>query len=323
VHSASRSTAWAIVALAAALSWSPAPCHANPQYDEALELLERLEYERAYPLLERSLQLGGNDPERVRALLRKLAEVAVILGDDARAQRHFEMLLLLDPDFTLGAGESPKIRERYRLARLRVRGLGSLEARHRWRGSELRVELVSDPLALVQEIGIAYRDPVGGERHARSKLSAEPRFTVTAAVEVDILLYDSFGNVLVRKAGGHPELEEEEPALLARWYLWAGCSLAFAGGATYFGLAARADQRDLDRLVTDSSGYEYRYAREVADSLERNALMTNVSLGASVAAATTAVIVYLWSRPATSERNVGVSVSPSARGAGLSLAVPF
>jgi hypothetical protein len=92
----------------------------------------------------------------------------------------------------------------------------------------------------------------------------------------------------------------------------AASAAALAGaGALYFGLAARSDDRDLDKCTPSCT-------RDQVDHVKREYVLTNLSIGLAVAGVTTATLLYLYSGKSTSPTTttVGLSAGPGLLGLG-------
>jgi hypothetical protein len=80
-------------------------------------------------------------------------------------------------------------------------------------------------------------------------------------------------------------------------------------GAVYFGLAARSDDRDLERCSPHCG-------RDVVDHVKREYLLANLSIGLAVAGATTAAVLFFAQRRASppSTSRLGLSAGPGRLG---------
>lgn len=318
----------------------------NPHLAQAQSALAALEYETALHALEKALLSGDNDPGALVVVYRLLGEVQGVLGNRAEAEQHFRRLLALDADAGLSEGVSPKILAPFSAAQRYMRTRGTLAARCQpaEAGAAVTVHVDADPLSMVAGARVTYRSEAGAERTIEARGPGPSTLRVPAAEQVELLcaVLDEHGNRLVaigswdeplvlaapERDAFMPEPGRRAPAssrpLIARWYLWAPLSVAAAGAGTYFGLEARADQDELDRLNRTSMDHSFSEAEEIESRGKRNALLANIGFGAAgVFAVVTAITWGL--RPDSPARETSAGIAPVAlrRGAGVSVQLTF
>jgi hypothetical protein len=111
---------------------------------------------------------------------------------------------------------------------------------------------------------------------------------------------------------------DEAPASLRPWYLaTGGVAIASLATATYFGLEARAGNRELDRINAMPGNYQFSDVVRVRDRARRDALITNITGGIGIASAVATVALVLWPRWRGSSDRRAVTVIPAPRGAAL------
>jgi hypothetical protein len=108
------------------------------------------------------------------------------------------------------------------------------------------------------------------------------------------------------------------PASLRPWYLaTGGVAIASLGIATYFGLEARAGNRELDRINAMPEDYQFSDAVEVRDQARRDALIANIAGGIGIASAVATAALVFWPRDRRSTDGGAVTVIPGLRGAAI------
>jgi tetratricopeptide (TPR) repeat protein len=108
------------------------------------------------------------------------------------------------------------------------------------------------------------------------------------------------------------------PTSLRPWYLaTGGVAIASLATATYFGLEARAGNRELDRINAMPEDYQFGEAVEVRDRARRDALIANITGGIGIASAVATVALVLWPRSKGSSDRRAVTLIPQARGAAV------
>lgn len=108
----------ALVLASQASEPAPAPeTQATAVLEQAVQLLDELEYDRAAALLtEVIVDEAASLPQKQQARV-LLARVEVIRGYNAEARAHYTWLLEQDPTFALGPDEPPKVRGFFELVR--------------------------------------------------------------------------------------------------------------------------------------------------------------------------------------------------------------
>jgi hypothetical protein len=89
--------------------------------------------------------------------------------------------------------------------------------------------------------------------------------------------------------------------LWARWWLWGGVSVAFAGGASFFGLQARSEADQLNQLNANSQAHTFDEATSLEGRARRDVLLFNIGSIAAGTFAVGAVILYLTAPHVTAE----------------------
>jgi hypothetical protein len=81
---------------------------------------------------------------------------------------------------------------------------------------------------------------------------------------------------------------------IAQWELWGSLAAVSAGTAVYFGMQASDAQDDAAAYAADSANHSYDEVLAAEDRGRRNALYTNISIGAAAACAVTAGVLIFW-----------------------------
>ena len=322
--------------LAAAVAMIPAAARADdgsPEQPEtasgaallaqARAALDAVDYPGAQALCARALAAGAMSRAQTAGAYRLAGEVAAALGDDEAAREQFSRFLVLEPGAMLGSDVSPKITQPFAAARASLHGqhLTASAAAGRADGGTVRVEVdASDPLQMIASVRV--RSDGGVDRTARG-LTVELPAGGNGAVALTVSALDDAGNELwtgtAQLVAGAPPPRHHRLPRWARWPTWTAAAVVAGGASAYFGWRVKKDQDDLDRLNADSGQHNFDEAQAIQDRGKRDARLTNIGLGATLAAATAAVITAVIDRP-------GVEVQPAVTaggGASVSVAVRF
>jgi hypothetical protein len=113
---------------------------------------------------------------------------------------------------------------------------------------------------------------------------------------------------------------------LAQWELWGSLAAVSAGTAVYFGMQAQDAQDDAAAYAADSANHSYDEVLAAEDRGRRNALYTNVSIGAAAAFVVTAGVLAFWPSHDDDDggrRALRVAPVPTRGGATVQLALEF
>lgn len=297
----------------------------NASLARARKELDGLQYDKARASLDEALALGTSDPTQVAEIHLLAGQVAGALDDAASAEDHFKRLLVLRPGSTLPSGMSPKITAPFDAARAWLSSHEPLAVDIEAGAETVTVVIESDPLGMIAEARVAVE--VGGQTSVLKGRSNTKRITIAlpeGELTVRPAVVDAYGNHLVELPAqqltvGVIPLDPPRPAravggrpLYAKWWLWGGVAVAFAGGGTYFGLDALDAQDELLALNGDSQNHDFSEARAVQDRGERSALLANVGFGLAGAAAVAATVLLVTDRrsgPAPIEQR-GAAITP-------------
>jgi hypothetical protein len=115
----SRTYRLALVALCSVVLWG-AVAQAGPQYDQALQAYEKVEYPEAVRLLERALPSEALSPTELERAYFILGSSLLGDGQAEHAERVFRTLIALRPDYRAERDASPKVVEAVKRARAAI-----------------------------------------------------------------------------------------------------------------------------------------------------------------------------------------------------------
>jgi tetratricopeptide (TPR) repeat protein len=265
------------------------PISREDEIDRARAQLEALDYTGASETAEALLKRGGNGPEALRALHQLLGWAYGALGRVPEAKRQWRRLLALEPDYRIDARASPKIRRPLAEVLSDWAGRPGLTVLHRpperpRSGKPLRlaVEVIEDPLQMVQRLRVVYRPPgvsrsarfVGGVRSGQQIAVDLP--IPAAPIEGGVLRYhlellDRQQNIVARLgSAGQPYrlAETSEPSTqptaaatptpwYRRWWVWTLAGVVVAGATAAAVVAATSAPERSDVRV----GFEVKSIR--------------------------------------------------------------
>jgi hypothetical protein len=300
-----------------------------------------------------ALVAGDNGPEAMAEIYRLTGVVSGALDDPNAATVAFQQMLALSPKATLPAGTSPKIANPFASAQslFETKKPLAIEVDTTANPPTVVVRIVSDPLAMIVRVVVFARVDGRPDQKLERRAAAEVKIAVPLGRRIDVRVaaLDEHGNRLgeigtvdvpVVIVGGastddKPPPEEKPipdgppaPAsprpLYAKWWLWGGIAIGFAGGAGYFAYATRSAMNDLDRLNANSSQHTFDEAREIEDRAKLNLLLFDIGVGVAGAAAIVATLLYLTEpdhRP--SERRATIRPAAARGVGGVVVEVPF
>lgn len=279
----------ALLVCCAVLLARPASGQAEPAADPLLArasaAFAELRYDEALHLLDELWRKGTSDPRQLRQIFELAGRAAGVIGEAEAARTWFARWLSLDPDAALPEGTSPKLTQFLIEARARLGGVQlDVRATRRAGSDEVKLALVADPIALITAV-----------RAGDVRASIEAARITTPARQLELL--DRHGNVVAvipvadATAAGTPNAPQGK--WHARWSTWAiVAGVTAAAGGVSLAFAARADAR-LDELAKNSAEHDFAEVLAEERSLERAQWIARIGLGAAVASAAVATILYL------------------------------
>lgn len=260
-------------------------------------------YDDARRLLVEALRRGTSTAAELREIYRLSAATAQVLGQSDLAEQYYRRLLALDPDATLPADASPKLRAPFVAAQAYMAAQGRLALRAAHRGGKLEVAIVSDPLHMVGGVA-AIAD--GAPLPARRLSAAQPQVSFEAPAQVsEVVALDEYGNALaavdVEPASAAPPPPPppvaERPAAAAplarRWQTWAIPAAAFAVAGVGLAIDGRLAAGRLDDLLAGDTMHFFDEAERERRRYERSTILADVSLGVAGVLAITSAVLYL------------------------------
>jgi hypothetical protein len=290
---------------------------------QARKAVAESDYVAARGELAAARDAGGHSPEDTAEIYRLSGIVDAALGDLKASTDAFTRLLALSPKAALPAGTSPKIKRPFDAAARYFRTHAALELKLETTATPPLITLVlaSDPLGMVARAHVVFSIDGGAEQAKDVVASERTEITLPAGGRIDarVAALDDHGNRLVEIGSkevpiviigeARPVVTARPPAprraqvtaraapraeraLYLRWWPYAGAAVAFGGVAGYFAWSVRADADELRRLNAQSVQHRFDEARAVADRGRRDALFTNIGLGAAGAFAIAAGVLY-------------------------------
>jgi len=308
------------------------------------------DYTTARGQLASALEAGGHSPGELAELYRLSGTVYAALGDGKAAAAAFTRLLVLSPKATLPAGTSPKIRRPFDDAVHYMVGREPLELKIETtqKPPAIAIVVVSDPLDMVARARVVFS--LDGAAEQAKDVVASERTEVAlpqgSRIEARVAALDVHGNRLIELGSkdapivilGDPPpaavrvapaqtlsplvatAPVESRPLYLRWWPYAAATVALGGATAYFGLAARSDTNELQRIVDDPA-HSPAEASAVEDRARRKVLYTNIGLGVTAAFAVTTGVLFVVAPGAHAE--VRVTAAPMPGGGALVLGGDF
>jgi hypothetical protein len=268
--------------------------------EQAIKLLEQLNYAEAQRLLFDVVNSGQATPDQLAQAYFNLGVVEATLGNEVESTDAFYLSLMVQPGLLFPSGGSPKIRERLNAARSRVMEVGVLEVRADVAGGKLEIQIDNDPLDLVKRIEVV-KVSVGDRLEKTTLKQGATSTSIAGSVSaVHVVLYDEAGNQL-KILDVDPSAKAAEqlatataggPSVWKSWGVWAGVAGALALGSTYFVMESSNIGGEIDDAQNEPEPDEIEISR-LEDNRDRVALYGVVGFSMAGAAAVTAGILLL------------------------------
>jgi hypothetical protein len=290
---------------------------------QARKAVAESDYASARPALAAAIEAGGHAPEEMAEIYRLSGIVSAALGEAKVATDAFTHLLVLSPTAQLPAGTSPKIKRPFEAAGRFLKSHAPLEVKIETVSAPPTITLVvvNDPLDMIARAHVVFTIDGGAERTKDTVASERTDITLPVARRIDarVAALDVHGNRLVELGSRDAPVVilGEVPApvpvaapapvarpapvvvhaavrpLYLRWWPYAAAAVVFSAGAGYFAWATHTDANELTGLFTSSVFHQFGEAKAIEDRGHRDALLTNIALGATGACAIAAGIFYL------------------------------
>jgi hypothetical protein len=287
----------------------------SPDLKKAREQFDQLTLEDAEATVDHGIRSGTNGPDDLVGFYVLEAEIAAAKGDEEGTEKAFVRALSIHPETTLPSGSAPKVAQQYASARAWIDGHGALTARVEGDPIKHLVRItVKDPLEIVASVVVIYDDDGGDKRaSAAGKSPFEVKVPARERMAIRVQILDEHGNRLQELGSTKAPLEVATdgndliagPGELgptssgrgwyARWWLWGGVAVVAGGAGTYFGLQARAAEKDAEDLVTASKTMPVPYAdlQAIETRGKNDALGANIAFGAAGVCAGVALYLLL------------------------------
>ena len=328
-----------LVALVASVGFVARAAAGPDPLAQARAAVAASDYVAARPALAAALEAGGRGPDELVEIYRLTGVVAAALGDAKAATDAFTRLLELSPKAALPAGTSPKITRPFAAAAKYYAGGAhqplDLKIETLATPPTITLVVVSDPLGLVAKAHVTFAVDGGAERSKDVVASERTELTLPAGRRIDarVAALDDHGNrvfeigskavpiVIIGEPPRAPPVVARapvvtrevvhvtKPPIYRRWWPYAAAGVVVGGAATYFGLAARSDSQELQRITSASGQHMFADATAVEDRARRNVWLANAGLiGAGALAVTAGVMFVLTPRDHVETRVTAVPV---------------
>ena len=340
-----------VVAVALALACARVARADNPSLARAKAALEKSDYPGAQEAVAEALADGSSGPAELAEIYRVSGIVAAALDNAKAATVEFERLLALDPKATLPAGTSPKITRPFETAQAEAAKRGPLKIGVTTAAAPpaVTIAIQNDPRGMIARVRAIVRVDGGAEQP--TERAAAPRLTIDLPakgrrIDVRVAALDAHGNRLAevgsadvplvivgetarptRKTPPKPPPEPEQPRgprpLYAKWWLWGGVAIVFAGAGGTFGFLGKRAADDLEALNADSANHQFTEAQDLESRARRHLLFANIGFGIAGASAIAATILFVTEPARPAERRTAIRPVPTSHGGGVVLEVPF
>jgi len=284
----------------------------NSALVEARRAVQEVRYDDAERLLVDALKAGTSGTDELSEIYQLSAATASVLGQHELAEQYYRRLLAIDPDFTLAADTSPKLRTPFVAAQAYMAAQARLAARITRRGTSIEIA-VTDPLGMVAAIGTAS----GGVIQAKQPYAGRA-ITVQAAPAAQVVLLDEYGNSLrtiLADVVVEPRPEAPTP-VVRRWQTWAIPAGVAAGVGIGFLIDGQRSKDQLDDIIAHDSTNFFQTADQARSRWHRDTIVADVAFGTAGGLAITAVVMAILRRSGT---RAVVSIGPSEIGFAVKL----
>jgi hypothetical protein len=294
---------------------------------DARKAVESSDYDAARTALEKALADGTQGPDDLADLYRMKGIVDAAEGNTAAATTSFGKWLALDPKAALPAGTSPKITRPFDAAKTQAKGREPVKVKTETTSDPptVTLEVQSDPFMMISTVRVHVRADGGKSKTVEGKKKLPIDLPKGKRLDLYVEALDDNGNrvavlgspevpIVITGAGGHEEVvvtkpedkakplppppppethEVHERPLYLKWWMWTGVAVAIGAGGAYFGMQARSETDQLNKLNADSQDHTFDEAKAVESDARRDILLFNVSMGVAGAFAIGAAVLYL------------------------------
>lgn len=251
-----------------------AECRSNPHLSRAKDEYERLEFDRAAKTLQRAIEFSKNCRWDLAEVYRLKAFVDAVNAERERCQRAFEILLALDPEYTMPADVPQKIRACFEDARnvpaerreLKLVHTSPTEVQPNAPVS-LPVKVV-DPLRLVDQVQVYFRRE-GVKIYTVVTARADENVSVVIpalsippdekgyGMEYFIRAVDRWEGTLEEEGNPKKPLRFQvakantDSSMIETWWFWTGVGVVVVGGVALAILATQSGGDDVSIRVID------------------------------------------------------------------------
>ncbi|MBK8009880.1 MAG: hypothetical protein IPK13_00900 [Deltaproteobacteria bacterium] len=254
---------------------SSADCRSNPHLSRAKDEYDRLEFDRAARTLQRAIESARNCRWDLAEIYRLKAFVDAVNAERERCQRAFEILLALDPEYTMPPDASPKIRDCFDDALQVPVERRSLRLTHRPPGEVMPNSPVSidvkvvDPLRLVDQVQVYFRrEGVKVYTLVSARADEEPSVLIPGLsvppdengyqMEYFIRAVDRWEGTLDEVGDSrHPMVFVVRPGtlgssgLVSQWWFWTALGAVVLGGAATIVVLTQQGRDEVSLVIKD------------------------------------------------------------------------
>jgi hypothetical protein len=321
------------------------PASADADLGAITSALDNSDYPAAQDLIAKGLALGGNSPDSTVELYRLQGVVEGSLGNTQRATDAFLRALALKPKLALAAGTSPKVMKPFEAAKNFYKTNEPLKVKVDTRATPPAVTLVvqSDPLKMVARARVAF--VVDGKPEQMRDGTGTIELPAGARIDLRVTALDASGNRLVEIGSSdvpivivssarstakpqkvapkkQPDGPVHERPLYAKWWLWGGAAVAFAGLGVGFSVAALDAKGELEALNATSTAHSFDEAMAKEDTIRTRLLVSNISYGVAIGCGVTAAILFL-TKPSAERSTISIAPAPTRGGGAIVLGGEF
>lgn len=291
---------------------------------DARTAVEQSDYFGARSKVDKALSDGTASPDDLAEIFKLKGIVEAALGNSAAATTAFGKWLSLDPKAALPDGTSPKITRPFATAQEQAahRQPVKVKAETTADPPSVTLAIVSDPFMMIAKVKVEVRVDGGAEQTLEGTGTHKVTIDLPRGKRLDLRVQalDDHGNrvaevgtsdvplVIVGPAAEqhvvvqpHHDIAPHRAApgpvherpLYLKWWLWSGVAVAIGAGGAYFGLQARSEADQLNKLNADSQDHRFDEALAVQSRADRDVTLFNVGMGVAGAVAIGAVVLYL------------------------------
>ena len=282
----------------------PLHAQANPSLAEARKAVDEIRYDDARRLLVEALKRGANQPDELVEIYRLSGATAAVLGPTDLAEQYYRRMIALDPNASLPADASPRLREPFVAAQAYMAAQQRFDARVARTDKGITVD-VTDPLRMV--VAVATLD----DGEVRGKVTFEQASVVVQDRGSEVVLLDEHSNFLrvlelpARASAAVDESSTSSTPVLKRPLTWAIPAAVFGAAAVALFVDGHLAKQRHDDILANDSMHFFGEADDERRRWQRDTIGGYIAAVLGVGFATTAIVL-------ATRRSQPVTVTPSA-----------